>query len=158
MNTTNNILLVRIPTQEVVNSLELRDYILESLAQGVLVLTEDASCEVMELPPLGNVEVREEIPAEAAPEPEHPAQVKVESEDTGAEKRVILQRLQAYRDSNGLGSLSAVSARTAHSKLERLSVEDLRGVLTGDRNLPVEDWRKIARALDRLEGKRASDG
>ena len=53
MQTTNNILLVRVPTLEAVNGRELRDYILESLAKGVLVLTEDASCEVMELPPLG---------------------------------------------------------------------------------------------------------
>lgn len=50
MKTLNNILLVRVPTLETVNGRELRDYILESLAQGVLVLTEDASCEVMELP------------------------------------------------------------------------------------------------------------
>lgn len=149
----NNIVLVRVPEPGIDYLEALRDYILQSLEKGALVLPEDASCEVIELPPLGNVEVREKIPAEAAPEPEHPAQVKAESEDTGAEKRAILQRLQAYRDSNGLGSLSAVSARTAHSKLERLSVENLRGVLTGDRNLPVEDWRKIARALNRLEKK-----
>lgn len=44
MNTANNVLLVRVPAQETVDGRELRDYILESLAQGVLVLTEDASC------------------------------------------------------------------------------------------------------------------
>ena len=67
MQTANNILLVRVPTLEAVNGRELRDYILESLAQGVLVLTEDASCEVMALPPLGGVEVSRE-----QPEPERP--------------------------------------------------------------------------------------
>lgn len=156
MNTVNNILLVRVPAQEAVDGRELRDYILESLAQGVLVLTEDASCEAMELPQLGGVMVEAKEQPDLTPEaegqitnPELPAA----DQSGGAEKRAILQRLQAYRDSNGLGSLSAVSARTAHSKLERLSVEDLRGVLTGDRNLPIEDWRKIARALNRLEGK-----
>lgn len=50
---SNRILLVRVPSQEAVNGRALRDYILESLACGVLVLTEDASCEVMELPQLG---------------------------------------------------------------------------------------------------------
>ena len=43
MQTANNILLVRVPAQEAVDGRELRDYILESLARGVLVLTEDAS-------------------------------------------------------------------------------------------------------------------
>lgn len=46
-----NILLVRVSRQESVNGWELRDYILGSLARGVLVLKEDTSCEVMELPP-----------------------------------------------------------------------------------------------------------
>ena len=67
MQTANNILLVRVPAQEAVDGRELRDYILESLAQGVLVLTEDASCEVMALPSLGGVEVSREQPEPKAP-------------------------------------------------------------------------------------------
>ena len=60
MQTANNILLVRVPAQEAVDGRELRDYILESLARGVLVLTEDASCEGMEFPPLGGVKIQAE--------------------------------------------------------------------------------------------------
>lgn len=55
MKTANSILLVRVPAEETVVGRELRDYILESLACGVLALTEDATCEVMELPTLGGV-------------------------------------------------------------------------------------------------------
>lgn len=65
MKTTNNILLVRAPAEVAMDGRELRDYILDSLPLGVLVLPDDVSCEVMELPPLGdgNVEVTIADPA-----------------------------------------------------------------------------------------------
>lgn len=70
MQEANNVLLVRVPAQEAVDGRELRDYILESLTQGVLVLTEDASCEVMELPPLGGVMVEAKEQPDLTPEAE----------------------------------------------------------------------------------------
>lgn len=54
---TSNILLIRVPAEASVDGRDLRDYVLESLERGVLVLTDDASCEIMELPQLGGVEV-----------------------------------------------------------------------------------------------------
>lgn len=145
MKTANSILLVRVPAEETVVGRELRDYILESLACGVLVLTEDATCEVMELPTLGGVEVK---PAEEVPEPVPEPKTPTEAE----EKREILQRLKDYRAAHGLGSLDAVSAKTAYFRDKRLTAEELRMILVGDGPpRPMADWRKISRALDALE-------
>ena len=157
MKTTNNILLVRVPTQESVDGRELQDYILESLAKGVLVLTEDASCEVMELPPLGGVEI--DVPAlppavESAIE-SNPPGPEVDAE--AAEKRDILQRLLDYRKANGLGCLNVVSAKTAYRKSDRISTNTMRMIITGDApKLDISEWRKIAKALDVL-GVESSD-
>lgn len=162
MKNANNILLVRVPTQEAVNGRELRDYILESLAQGVLVLTEDASCEVMELPPLGGVAVatterelsiteQSDLTTETEnrnTNPEFPATDKSE----GAEKRAIVQRLKDYRNAHGRGCLDKVSEKTAHRKEARILVDTLRDI-AADRapKMGLPEWRKIAKALDALE-------
>lgn len=153
MQTANNILLVRVPAQEAVAGRELRDYILESLARGVLVLTEDASCEVMELPLLGGVLVEEQpdLTTEAEEQianPDPPA-----TDQSGvAEKRAIVQRLKDYRSTNGLGCLDKVSEKTAHRKEARISADSLRDI-AADRvpKMELSEWRKIARALDLLE-------
>lgn len=162
MKTLNNILLVRVPMLETVNGRELRDYILESLAQGVLVLTDDASCEVMELPPLGGVVVMPEGEAGLSEEPESPATdlpPLAEKQSDAGEKQAIVQRLKDYRAASGLGSLEAVSVKTAHFKGQRVSTDQLRDICA-DRapKLEMDVWRKISRALDILARKEASDG
>lgn len=68
----------------------------------------------------------------------------------GEEKRAILQRLTDYRAAHGLGSLEVVSREPAHRTNDRISSNTLRMVLTGDIKLPIDGWRKIARALDIL--------
>ncbi len=143
--TSSRVLLVRVPAQEAVDGRALRDYILESLDRGVLVLTEDASCEMMELPPLGGVEVAaEQAPPSPVDSTEEPSE--------GDEKREILRRLTEYRKVHGLGSLEAVSVKTAHNKSQRISADRLRSILTdGTSPGPLEAWRKISRALDKLE-------
>jgi len=140
------LLLVRVPSCEAVDARELRDYILESLERGVLVLTEDASCEVLELPALGGVEV--------AAEPQAPPSQTGVAEGTseGDEKREILRRLTEYRKVHGLGSLEAVSVKTAHNKSQRIPADKLRSLLVdGASPGPMEEWQKISRALDKLE-------
>lgn len=134
------------------NGRELRDYILESLARGVLVLTEDASCEVMELPQLGGVEVKpeKEVPVSSPPEPTVPAHASSEAE----EKRAIVQRLKDYRAVHGAGCLAAVSAKTARRKDRRISDDVLRHICAdGAPKMPIQDWRSIGKALDSLEQK-----
>ena len=155
MQAINNILLVRVPTLEAVNGRELRDYILESLAKGVLVLTEDASCEVMELPPLGGVmvEVKEQpdLTTEAEGKITNP-ELPAADQSGGAEKRAIVQRLKDYRGTHGRGCLDKVSEKTAHRKEARISADTLRDI-AADRapKMELSEWRKIARALDSLE-------
>lgn len=154
MQAANNIFLVRVPTQEAVDGRELRDYILESLERGVLVLTEDASCEVLELPPLGEVAVVEPPETTPAREPEEgntPAPAGSDAEV----KQAIIQRLKAYRTAQGLGSLEALSVKTAHQKGKRVSAETLRNICgDGAPKMPLEDWLKIEKALNTLEQKR----
>ena len=154
---SNSILLVRVPDQAAVDGRELRDYILESLAQGVLVLTEDASCEVMELPSLGGVETGEdqapqvqEPPVEAGP-----AQKKAVFCGQGAsEKRKIMDRLKAYRLVHGLGCWTAVAKASGG----KLSEDQLRDMAAGTAALPIGEWRLADKALDKLEQKEAADG
>jgi len=142
----NNVLLVRVPHTEEMDFRELRDYIVKSLEMGVLVLWDDTTCEVLKLPSLGAVEV---ITGEPPPTP--PPEPEAEEPSEGAEKRAILQRLKDYRATNGLGSLEKVSAKTAHNKNQRISSNDLRSILADGIPMHIEEWRKIARALDKLE-------
>lgn len=68
----------------------------------------------------------------------------------GEEKRAILQRLKDYRQKHGSGCLEKV-VKVCRS---RTTINDavLRDVLIGSAVLRIEDWRKIGRALDKLEG------
>ena len=61
------------------------------------------------------------------------------------EKKAILARLQEYRQANGLGCFKALAQKTG-----KLSAETLLSVVTGNQVLPIEDWRKIGRALDKM--------
>lgn len=161
MQAANNILLVRVPTQEAVDGRELRDYILESLARGVLVLTEDASCEVMELPPLGGVKIQaESLEPSTAVGPAPSAATAVEAAITNQhqaqaeEKRAIVQRLKDYRNTYGRGCLEKVSEKTAHRKESRMSADTLRDIAADCApKMGLTEWRKISKALDALEGK-----
>jgi len=152
MNADNqsNLLLVRVPySEEISGHAKLRDYILESLPLGVLVLDENITCEVMELPRLGSVDVVTEPQAPPAQE------VTAETSSEGDEKRKILQRLTEYRKVHGLGCLKTVASTTRTKG--KINDNTLRMILTGDAPpMPIEDWRRIDRALQRLEEKEAA--
>lgn len=166
MDTKNNIIIVRVPVQKVAELRVLRDYILDSLARDVLVLPEDASWEVMELPPLGGVEVE---PAQELPEEDAPAESEQaiaadtkqasKTSEQAEEKRAIIQRLKGYRAAHGYGCLADVSAKTARRKDKRISDDILRSICAdGAPKMELEEWRSIGRALDLLEQRRAADG
>ena len=157
-------MLVRGPTLEAVNGRELRDYILESLAQGVLMLTEDASCEVMALPPLGGVEVSREQPEPERPtgavglidmtsytgedmEEAEPPPVEITAGRNREEKQAILERLREYRRTHGLGCWTEVARKAGGT----ITPELIRDMLLGLESPPIADWRKIAKTLDALE-------
>lgn len=169
MENTNNILLVRVPAQEAVDGRALRDYILESLDRGVLVLTEDATCEVLELPELGGAAVvpmeetaprSEAGPAAEAEQEESPTPEPVQpAEEDGRlapvtvtgrnreEKLAILGRLREYRRANGLGCWNAVAERVGAP----ITPELIRDMLLGNSCPPVAVWRRVERAAKALE-------
>lgn len=151
MRTVNSILMVRCPEVETNRLRKLRDYILQSLEKTVLVLPEDASWELLELPPLGGVAVEPEevVTEDAAPEPDTEMIVSLSEE-----KRAIAQRLKDYRAAHGPGCLAAVSAKTAHRKDRRISDNVLREICAGGGpKMPIQYWRCIGNALDTLEKK-----
>lgn len=125
-----------------------RDYVVASLAQGVLVLGSGTIWAVEELPGLGGVQIQRDAGILRAhsvpgpkPEPQPPRP------NPWREKKETLERLQQYHQAGGLGCLEAVSSRCGGD----LTADKLRGVLTGAEKLPIEQWRLICRALDQLE-------
>lgn len=163
MQTANNILLVRVPETKLENLRALRDFILESLVPGgLLVLPEDVTLEVIELPTLGGVLVaargqelleaeQSDLTTEAEERITNPDPPATDQSEV-AEKRAIVQRLKDYRSANGRGCLDKVSEKTAHRKEARISADTLRDI-AGDcaPKMELSEWRKIARALDSLE-------
>lgn len=142
----NRILLVRIPAEEVKNGRELRDYILESLRTGVLVLTDDTTCEVMEFPTLSGVEIsKKEQSLLLAPEPAEAGKPGLMGPRAG-EKRVIMERMQTYRKKHGLGCWTAVSEASGG----QLSDDQLRDMCAGTGVLPISVWRLANNLLDKL--------
>ena len=130
---------------------QIRDYVRESLALGVLIVGKEFQWELLELPELGGVRVQDpggtgtdgpsETPDEGEPEGE------VAFTGYGAkEKRRIYEALRRYRDRHGLGSLEPL----AQAAGQGLTATELRWALLGGK-LPMETWRAIGSALDRLD-------
>lgn len=150
MDAAKNILLVRAPGTLIVNDREFRDYILESLPLGVLALPDDVSCEVMELPSLGGVEVT--VP-EAEVVFQETEKDEVESPVAGVtgrnkeEKQAILKRLRLYRRTHGLGCWKEVAKEAGAN----ITPELIRGIVLCEESPPIADWRRIDRAIRRLD-------
>lgn len=154
----SNILIVKVPDHGTVNVWELQNYILESLAQGVLVLPDDASCDVMELPMLGGIKLEPEwkllAPPPLEPDPDaEPMNVELRGGRGAKKKKIIQDRLIVYRKEHGLGCWKKV----AEASGGRLSEEDLRGMYEGA-PFTLASWRIADMALDELERKAAADG
>lgn len=66
------------------------------------------------------------------------------------EKQEIMRRLRAYREKHGLGCFSVVAKATKTKG--RINDNTLRMIMMGDgKPLLIDTWRKIGKALDRLE-------
>lgn len=161
------ILVVTAPELPTKSLRELRDYVIESVQMGVLVLSSRYAYKLDTMPELGGVDVMggelytdyllrgsleqtEEEPEEPAGEPPllraHDEPVKYAGR-TGEEKRRIFQRLQKYRESHGKGCLDAVAERAGRE----ISADVLRELLIGGMTISIAHWRRIDRALDVLE-------
>lgn len=138
---------------------EMRDYVLECLQLGLLVLGSDVSCEVVDVPDLGGVTIfgadvdasqfiSRPPPGPTQLQPDPPAEP-----DPGqrkfmgphaAEKRAVYDRLLCFRQARGLGCLRELVGGD-------LTEAMLRSALLGEK-LKISDWGLIAQALARTEG------
>ncbi len=130
------ILVVRSPAGSMEDLTKIRDYVVESLGVGVLVLPADMSYKLEQMP-LAGVQI------------EHSEENDIVPKITAAEeKRMILKNLKAYRERHGLGSYAAlVNEFGGGGRI--FTVETLRGVADGSLKLPIEDWRAIGTALNK---------
>lgn len=154
---------------------ELRDVIAESLPLGVAVVPDDLNWNIIDLPDLGGVTAwggqdfdpvgyiqRGELAVfakdgltyvEAAndgPQEAVAADAKKSTESKVAEeKRAILARLKAWREAHGPGCLDAVAKKAGHG----ITPEMLRDLCLGAVKLLMDDWRRINKALDKLEAE-----
>ena len=141
---------------------QIRDYVVESLALGVLVVDPGTNLHLEYYPPLGGVTctVQEET-EKAEPEGEEGTE---QPDESGADqpdaehaaahvgpgarvKNRILARLTSYRKIHGLGCLRQVAELAG----KPLTEEILRMTLLGEVKQPLEVWKQIDRALDALE-------
>ena len=165
-----DVMVIHFPyaVQDVERLAEIRDHVLMGINCGVLVLGRDMTYEMIQIPhdmltlicPVDDVHRWMALGSpepEPDPETEGPKLLREReftrlTEQSEAEtKRQILQRLKAWRDEHGAGCLDAVSRATRTRN--RIDAMTLRDVLNGAAVLPIEDWRKIGLALDRLENQ-----
>ena len=141
---------------------QIRDYVVESLALGVLVVDPGTNLHLEYYPPLGGVTctLQEETEGEE-PEGEEGTEQPDESgaDQSDAEhaatnvgpgarvKNRILARLTSYRKTHGLGCLRQVAELAG----KPLTEEILRMTLLGEVKQSLEVWKQIDRALDALE-------
>ena len=132
-----DVLIVRAPGEPREALEELRDYVVESLRRGVLVVPEGMELEVLALPEPGEEKAGADAPEEPSAAPT----------GRGAEgKRAIQEKLRAYRRDHGLGCFRAV----AQAGLPEVTETMLRNMAAGTAAYPLSDWRAAGRALDRV--------
>lgn len=132
--------------------------LLSYIAEGISLLDAvNAIAEVMELP-LAGVEPSEK---EQAPQTqEQPVEAGPEQKMVGlmgpraAEKRVIMEKLKAYRRKYGLGHWPEVVKASGG----KLTDDQLRDMCAGTAVLPISEWRLADKALDKLYEKEAENG
>lgn len=141
---------------------QIRDYVVESLALGVLVVDPGTNLHLEHYPPLGGVtctvqeETEKEEPEgeEGTEQPDESGADQPDAEHAAAHvgpgarvKKRILARLTSYRKTHGLGCLRQVAELAG----KPLTEEILRMTLLGEVEQPLEVWKQIDRALDALE-------
>lgn len=141
---------------------QIRDYVVESLALGVLVVDPGTNLHLEYYPPLGGVtctlqeETEKEEPEdeEGTEQPDESGADQPDAEHAATNvgpgarvKKRILARLTSYRKTHGLGCLRQVAELAG----KPLTEEILRMTLLGEVKQPLEVWKQIDRALDALE-------
>lgn len=121
-----------------------RDYVLDSLQRGCIVLDDTMRWSIEEIPVIDLVCIR----AQTEVEEEKTIREETPKVSVREEKQQILQRLLDYRQRNGAGSLGDVARKT---NAKSITVDVLRLLVNGDATLSITEWRAIGRALGKLE-------
>lgn len=153
MSVTKEILVVTVPAGRIEPATfgQFREYVIESILRDVLVVDDETTLQIMEVPAVDLPVVVEEAPKV---QPEQKPEPVPETLSEREEKQKILERLTQYREKNGLGCLSAVARKAC-----RKGITDniLRMLLQGDATATIQDWRAIGKALDKLEEENKCD-
>lgn len=136
--TMTPVMVVRVPVMPVEEKSKLRDRIIAGILDGLLLLEDGLSYEVVDLP-LPRVWTPELQEEEQPPGPKPEAK----------EKREILARLQSHRKKNGLGCFAPLARECGKG----ITSSTLRNMLNGDEVYPIEVWRRVGKGLDKLETK-----
>lgn len=163
-----DVLVIYMPVGRVTKLNETRDYVVESLRKGVLVLEHGTHMEVKRIPWLGMkdlavaVVLTEEPACDNEPKEEKPVKektvpksgTKVLREHSvaflgagGAEKKQIYQRLRAYRQESGLGCWDALVTAVRKSSV---TADVLRQLYGGEISMSLAEWKAIDKGLDKL--------
>lgn len=131
------VMVVRVPVMLAADKDALRKQIVSGIFDGLLLLEDGLSYEVVDLP----------LPRAWTPELREPEPPPVSSSEA-VEKREILARLQAHRSANGLGCFTPLAKACGKG----ITATTLRNMLNGDEVYPIETWRQVGKGLDKLEG------
>ena len=129
------VMVVRVPVMPAADKIRLREEIMSSIFDGLLLLEDGLSYEIVDLPvPRAWTPELRELEPPPGPHPE------------ATEKREILARLQVYRMTNGLGCFSPLAKNCGKG----VTATTLRNILNGDEVYPIEVWRQVGKGLDKL--------
>ena len=167
------VLVVRAPNLTEEARTSLRDYVVDSLRLGVLVVGPGVNYSLERFPQLGGVLCCGAEPAgKEEPEGPLPGQETVVAGQeellrehavfqpvingrNAEEKRNILARLRAYRKAHGFGCLQEVDDKAGGE----FTADLLRDMLIGSASPAISQWRKLGKALEQVEtGEEVADG
>ena len=156
----HEVMILKVPGMTKVSCAEeMRDYVLECLQLGLLILGQDVSWEFVDVPDLGGVTIfgadvdasqfiNRTPPGPTRLQPDPPAESDPDQSNFmgryAAEKRAVYDRLLCFRQARGLGCLRELVGGD-------LTETMLRSALLGEK-LTIGDWRLIDQALARAEG------
>lgn len=120
----------------------------------MLVLARRALAAAAELPEEPSVAAH--APATRKPQPEDASTASSPVSEAAQLKRDTLERLTAYRQKDGLNSLTPLAAACGKVDGKVINAELLARMLNRER-FPVAIWREVAAALDKMERKKGED-
>lgn len=120
----------------------------------MLVLARRALAAAEELTEVSSVAAH--APATRKPQPEDASAAGSPASEAAQLKRDTLERLTAYRQKDGLDSLTPLAAACGKVDGKVISADLLARMLNRER-FPVAIWREVAAALDKMERKKGAD-